>query len=372
VTISRGGFYFSRAAWRSGSDDGAVAKEIAAMQLSDQSHAIVLPWVLRGQLWTAKMNHAAAVDKMIACGAPVRAVEIMKAPVSASSTQSPGYHTAVSAFVNTMQTQSVFFRLLTDNALVKVPLRTRVAFTASPPVGVVVPEGAAKPLAAAPFTTLTLEPVKAVSRPEVLTNEMLNDVGSAGQQHIARRLRAAVAGAADAAFLDAIVSTGTPSAPSSGTAATNAWKDLRAAQLLVASAGVGNYYWVCAPDVASKASTLADSAGAAAFPAMSAQGGELANLPCVVSSGVAPGELYLLDGSGIVGNSDTVETREASQASVQMSDTPNMSSAVPTPAQMVSLWQTNSTAFIAEVSLAARALRDDAVAIVTSINWGGP
>ena len=53
--------------------------------------------------------------------------------------------------------------------------------------------------------------------------------------------------------------------------------------------GVSRLYWICSPDVAARASTLADTAGAGAFAAMSASGGELANLPCIVSSGVPAG-----------------------------------------------------------------------------------
>ena len=136
------------------------------------------------------------------------------------------------------------------------------------------------------------------------------------------------------------------------------------------TAGAGKYYYAAAADVASKASSLADSAGAAAFPAMSASGGELAGLPCVVSAGLASGTLALIDGGGIVANSDTIETRSATQADLLMSDAPSMSSSVPTPATMTSLWQTNSQAFLAEVSLAAQVLRDDAIAMVTGVDWG--
>ena len=94
-----------------------------------------------------------------------------------------------------------------------------------------------------------------------------------------------------------------------------------------------------------------------------------ATLAC--SFGMAPGTLALIDGSGIVAGNDTIELRSSTQTSLLMSSTPNMSSAVPTPAQMVSMWQSNSIAYLAEASFGAQVLRDDAVALVTNIAWGG-
>ena len=103
-----------------------------------------------------------------------------------------------------------------------------------------------------------------------------------------------------------------------------------------------------------------------------ASGGELANLPCIVSSGVPAGSLlYLVDASGIAADGGPVTVTASGQADVLMETAPNMSTATPTPAQMVSMFQTNSTALKAHAWFAAEVLRDDAVAVVTGINWGG-
>ena len=147
--------------------------------------------------------------------------------------------------------------------------------------------------------------------------------------------------------------------------------DLRTALLAVNTVGAAKLYWVAAPDVAKKASTLADTAGGDAFAAMSATGGELANLPAIVSSGVPAGSLYLIDASGIVADGGPVTVTATGQADVLMDTAPVMSSAVPTAAQMVNMFQTNSTALKANAWFGAEVLRDDAVAVVTGINWGG-
>jgi hypothetical protein len=53
-----------------------------------------------------------------------------------------------------------------------------------------------------------------------------------------------------------------------------------------------------------------------------------------------------------------------------MDTAPSMDSDTPAPAQMVSLWQTNSTGLLANTWAAAQVLRADAAAVITGIAWG--
>jgi hypothetical protein len=347
------------------------------MQLNENP-AITLPWLLRIQLWTAQTTRDEAINKAIACRAPAAAIRIMqspthilKAPVGAHTTHDPDYHSAVGAFVDSMRTQSFFYRALADRAFQIVPLRTRVGFSPTPSVATVVDEGSGKPVSAISFTTLMLEPGK-VATAGVLTRELLDDLSAGGQQYFVNQLKAAVATAVDGAFLELAVDTGTTSTASSGTSAVNAKHDLRTAQLLVSTAGAGRFYIVCSSDVAVKAATLATADGADAFPAMSATGGEMSNLPAIVSAALPAGELLVVDASGFVAGGDTIETRASTQGDLLMNTVPNMSSAVPTPAQLVSMWQTNCTGYICEAWFGAQKMRDDCIAVVTGINWGGP
>jgi hypothetical protein len=56
-----------------------------------------------------------------------------------------------------------------------------------------------------------------------------------------------------------------------------------------------------------------------------------------------------------------------------MNTAPVMDAVTPTPsASLVSMWQTNTTAYIAEAAFGALPLRTDVCAVVTGINWGGP
>jgi hypothetical protein len=97
------------------------------------------------------------------------------------------------------------------------------------------------------------------------------------------------------------------------------------------------------------------SLGDPAFPGVTPNGGVLDGIPLRVSqylannggSGGAP--FILVDESEIYLADDGAVTLDMSdQVSLEMSDAPTISSATPTAAQMVSMWQTNSIAFRAE------------------------
>lgn len=343
-----------------------------------ENPAAVLPWVLRGKLYAAKHFHDGDVaDWMIRNRAPAAAVRIFKAGIPVGSTLDPDYNSAVTAFIASAATTSAFFRLLADRAVRSVPLRSRVMITTSPGLAVEVMEGFAKPLSAVQTKTVVLEPRKAVGQ-AAFSNELWLDLSAAGQQQMHLDLVACVSKAVDALFLQAITSTGTSSAASSGPTAADAWADLRTALSVVNTSGGGKLYWLLSPSVANRAATL-DAAGINVFPAMGPTSGEIVGLPALVSAGVPSGELYLLDASRILANSDTIVARTSSQADMLLSDTPNMSSTGPTAAAMTSLWQTDSTGIQTEAVIGAQVLHldpndaDDPVHITTGINWGaGP
>ena len=132
--------------------------------------------------------------------------------------------------------------------------------------------------------------------------------------------------------------------------------------------GSSKLYWIAGVDVAKRASTLADTAGGDAFAAMSAMGGELANLPCIVSSGIATNSLVLIDASGIAVDGGSPPAVSAStNASVQLNTVPD---SPPTAATVASsMFQLNMTALRADAWFAVQPIRDDAVAVITGIAW---
>ena len=339
--------------------------------LQETSALATLGWVARARGIASKGFHDGAANWLAANRAPDRAIRVFqKAAIGAgSSVDSDLGDYGVSAFSASARTRSAFYRILDDNGFTRVPLNTRVGITTIPATGTAVGEGATVPVSRVTLQNVLVEPVLA-SALIVVSDTLLRDVSAAGQALFNNELKGAVSDAVDAAFLDLIVNTGTTSTVSAGATAVNAKHDLRTALLAVNTVGAARLYWVAAPDVAAKASTLADTAGGDAFAAMSASGGELANLPCIVSSGVSSGELYLIDASGIAADGGPVTVVASSQADILMDTAPAMNGTTPTPAAMVSMFETNSTALKCDARFGASVLRDDCVAVVTGINWG--
>ena len=81
--------------------------------------------------------------------------------------------------------------------------------------------------------------------------------------------------------------------------------------------------------------------------------------------------LYVINAAAIAADGGPVTVDVSTQADVLMDTAPTMSSDTPTPAQMTSMFQSNSTALKASAWFGAQVLRDDAVAVVSDIDWGG-
>jgi len=60
------------------------------------------------------------------------------------------------------------------------------------------------------------------------------------------------------------------------------------------------------------------------------------------------------------------------EASLEMADNPSHDSDTPAPAELVSMFQTNSVAFRAERTLNWAPRRDEAVAVLDGVAWGDP
>jgi HK97 family phage major capsid protein len=331
-------------------------------------------WLCRAKGIASKAGHAAAADWLAENGAPASVRQVFKAAIGAGSTTDSdlgalgSYGISIGQWTDSLRTRSAFYRIMADAAFTRVPLRTRVGLVVSTATAGAVAEGHAIPVSKVKLDNLILEPMKAGGL-IVVTDELLRSIGVAGQSLLNRELAAVVSDAVDAAFLDLIVDTGTTSTASAGTTAVNAKHDLRTALLAVTAVGAPKLYWIVAPDVAKKASTLADTAGLDAFPAMSAAGGEMANLPAVVSSGVPAGEAYLVNAAGIAADAGPVTVDVSSQADIQMDTAPTTTSATPTASTLVSMFASNSTALRCDAWFGAQVLRDDTVAVITGINW---
>lgn len=327
--------------------------------MPDPSALATLAWIARGKAVAAKSSREVAESWMATHGAPERAIRLIKAPVGGGvSSDALGTGIALGPWSDAMRTASAYYRILDDGGFTRIPMHRRVGMVTSAPSAGVIAEGVAIPVSTIVLNNVTLLPVKAGGL-IVLTDELLLAVDAAGQASFSRSLQGVLAAAVDTAFVN-IVATGVTPITS-----TTPNKDLRAALNAVNMVGLARPYWLAATDVGKFASSLPTFQPA--FAAASATGGELANLPMLVSSGVPSGTLYLLDASGVAADASGPEIAVSREADVVMDSAPAASSAAPTAASAVSMFTTDSHAVKATAVFAAAKLRADAVALVTGI-----
>lgn len=339
--------------------------------MPEPSPLAVLGWIARIKTIAARSSHEEAEVWAIANRAPPEAMRLSKAAIGAGGSSdlgSPG-GLNVAQWVESARTQSVLFRLLADNAIRRIPLQTR-AVVMSGGSAAAVGEGAAIPVGKILLTPVLLSPIK-VSGAVIQTNELLREVGAVGQMSLNKELLACVSTAVDAKFLS-VAAAGAPTSASAGPTAVDAAHDLRKMLLSVAAVG-SKPYFICSTNVAVMASTLSDASGAPAFPAMSTTGGEMSNLPAIVSDAAAPGELYAVDARSVCADALAPTVDVITQGDAEMSTTPIMNSATGTGSTMlVSLWQADLTGFRVNVVFGIQMLRTTAAYKLTAINWGGP
>jgi HK97 family phage major capsid protein len=343
-----------------------------ARGLEMQERTALLP-ILARNLALAGGRSDDALRFAQATKAPDRVIQFLKAPVSAHDTNDADLAGMVDArvistsFQTLLRNSSLFFRLL-DNGLVRVPLRTRVGFTAASATAFVVGEGAAVPLSRMEIAGNVLEPTK-VAALVVLTDEMIRSGGSDAEALIARELRRAVSHTVDEAFL-AIAADNAPSTPSAGPDAADAMADLRTLLTAVQPSAESRLLFAMSADVGRAAATLLTATGGRLFPLMGPVGGTMIDVPAMVVDAMEPGTLALLDAAGIAGNAGLVTVEASNDTTVEMESEPDGDSTTPTATTLVSMFQTNSTAILARATFGVHRFRDDAVAVVEGVDWG--
>lgn len=116
-------------------------------------------------------------------------------------------------------------------------------------------------------------------------------------------------------------------------------------------------------------SRIRDANGNYVYPNIGMTGGNVSGVPVLVSDYIgtsvvlmAAGEVYMVDGVSL-------DVRLSGEASIEMSDAPQGNSKTPTAASLVSMFQTDSQAFLVTESLGWERRRDAAVAYVTAADY---
>lgn len=246
-------------------------------------------------------------------------------------------------------------------------------------------EGNSKPVTEWTYTKTKLTPLK-VAAIAAATKETLMRASAAADTLLRDELARSIGSTIDTTFAsdDAAVTDEAPAGILNGVSALTLTGDgtvagIRAdiAQMLKELVGnnltVSGAFWVMPETVAIDLSLIVNEVGASAFPGIGPTGGTLAGLP-VFTTQYVPAEsdgpvVMLIKGDEIfLGDEDGLQVSMSDQASLVMDSDPSGSSVTPTAAQVVSLWQTNSVAFLVERFINWQKRRSQAV-VWANVNW---
>jgi hypothetical protein len=339
------------------------------MQLQyDNANAATLPFLVRAlAISGGDMPAAALIAEGMA--APTPAVAILKAAIGSGTLNDPTWagrlaelRGVTNSYLGQLGGRSGFVSLLDSGVLTRLPLRQPVVSSIVGAVASSGQEGHARPVSK---MTLAAQSVDRQSADAiiVLSRQLLEDMSASAQSYLSRQLRRALAKVIDTGFFDSIISSGTPQFASSGNTDADRRADLLA-MLDAVNSGEGRLAWMASKDVANALAVSDDST-------VSPEGiSSLANIPFAVSPALTSGTLMLIDGDRVGGDVESVGLDLARHASIEMSDTPAGNVTTPTPANMVSMFQTNSVAVKLSAYYGAAVGDAEAVAMLTDIAWG--
>jgi HK97 family phage prohead protease len=146
-----------------------------------------------------------------------------------------------------------------------------------------------------------------------------------------------------------------------------------------ADIGTGDNVILMREALANKLTMMRNPLGQREFPDLTRTGGLLEGVPVIVSQHVPTGVVVLVAASEIYLADDGQATVDFStEASLEMDSAPtntpaSITASPPTPAgaSLVSMFQTNNVAFLAERMIHWRRRHDAGVAYLTAVGWGG-
>lgn len=321
---------------------------------------------------------------------------LMKATVEAGTTLDTTwaaplvqYQNFAGDFVEYLRPRTILGQFGTNGipSLNRIPFNVRIAGQTSGGQAYWVGEGAPKPLTALDFNDTELRWNK-IATIAVLTNELIRFSDPSAERLVRDGLAAAVIERADIDFVDpakaavanvspASITNGIAGIPSSGNTADDIRADIAAlwAPFIAARNAPRNAVYLMDSTTALALSMMVNPLGQTEFPGITMNGGTFNGVPVIVSDYLpvdsGGGMVILLNASDIWLADDGQVTIDASrEASLQMLDNPTNNSATGTPTTMVSMFQTNSTAFLAERFINWQRRRASAVSYLTDVNWG--
>lgn len=273
-------------------------------------------------------------------------------------------------FFSLVRDQSVLGRLI---GLRRIPFNIRMLSVVGGTSAYWVGQGKWKPLSKPSLDGDTLKPMK-VATLVVATEEAMR-ANPATEMILLDDMKRAVSESLDEAFLDpsnAGIADEMPASVTYGVTPVTSTGDPAADIAALVAAFGGDFsaaYFITDPTTATQIALARDAGGSFAFPDAGPRGGSILGIPLLVSRGSprdsSGGQLALIDPTGIAANLEGIRVQTSGETSLQMRDDP----ADPTTS-MVSLFQTNSVAWIAEAGANWDVQRAGSVAIITEAAYG--
>lgn len=290
---------------------------------------------------------------------------------------------AFADFVEYLRPRTLFGQI--GPRLRNLPFDTPVLIQGSGGTAKWVKEGVSKPLTQWTYTRTKLTPLK-VAAIAAATKETLMRASVAADTLLRDELARSVGARIDGTLIseDAAVTDESPAGLLVGTSALTLTGDGSVAgvrcdikqflkELVGDNLTVAGAFWVMPETVAIDLSLATNEVGAPAFPGITPTGGTLAGLPVFTSQYVPTDSdgsvVALIKGDEIfLGDEGGIQVSISDQASLVMDAAPSMNSTTPTAAQVVSMWQTNSVAFLVERFLNWQKRRASAL-VWARVNW---
>ena len=292
---------------------------------------------------------------------------VAKAAQSAITTGDIGTPEAIE-YLNAVREKSVLGGMAEIRS---VPFNKRMLARANGVIGNFVAEFAPAPFQKVVLAGSTLESKKVVVL-IATTDEAMQAESLAAETGLQTDCEIGCVGAIDQAFLDP-ANAGSDASPAAVTygaptiAATNdAAADLKA--LVSAFAGdMASSYLVTDPTTATALAMVRDANGSFLFPDAGPRGGSILGIPLLVSRysprDSSGGQIALIDAFGIALAMDGIELSQSGNTSLVMTATPD------SPAEMVSMFQTNTVALRAVIHANWVNQRIGGVAVITGANY---
>ena len=311
--------------------------------------------------------------------------------LSGFASQLVDYQRMADEFLEYLMPQTVIGRFGQDGIpdVTRVPFNVELSSMTNTGTAAWVGEGKAKPVTRQTYANLTLGITK-IAAITVLTDELLRLSNPRADVLTRDALAKAVTYRMNYDFLDpaksasanvspASITYGATNFAASGTGdADDIVADMQKALGYFNAANIPatSLVWIMPSMVALALANKLNAFGAPQYPTMTMRGGTIGGIPVIVTdyvgSDVTDGStVVLVSAENVLLADDGVIVIDASnQVSIEMQDSMTSDATAGTGASLVSMWQTNSTAFRAERWINWRTARTPSVVYITGVKWG--